>query len=347
MDLNNEFLRKDHSKQKMTMIGGIVLLVLAILLVSVAAVQVFGSKKNAEHLNDVIVRTEGEKTNVPAYADFDGFFQFASYGDDLGYYIAYDEDYFYIMSIAEKDYEYFAKKYDETDGTVRFWGYTEEIPYQAKQYAIEVLNEEMEDENFVSYSNFDDIFGDVMLAADKESNVFGLKSMFNKKGYLVFPGLLAALFGLILFFGGKSALKSYDNLFSSDNYQGQRVLAETNSGTAKWFQDLRVYLTEHYLVGVRSGVSAIAFTDIFWAYITRHRTNGIADYNFLTICTKDGKRVSLGNGRTAGKKHRAQTEEEHSEILNAIYEKNPDVLIGFTKENQAAFADLCKQLKQK
>ncbi len=84
MDLNNEFLRKDHSKQKMTMIGGIVLLVLAILLVSVAAVQVFGSKKNAEHLNDVIVRTEGEKTNVPAYADVDGFFHFASYCDHLG-----------------------------------------------------------------------------------------------------------------------------------------------------------------------------------------------------------------------------------------------------------------------
>ena len=346
MNTNSEILQKERRKQSILMYLGIALLVLAVALVSTAAIQVFGGKKNAEHLNDVIVREGEDKTGLPAYADFDGYFQFASYGDELGYYIAYDQDYFYIMSIPEKDYDYFEKQFDGSDNSVRFWGYTEKVPSEAKSYAIESLNEEME-EKFVDFDNFDDVFGDVMLAADKESNVFGIKSMFNRKGHLTVPGLLCALFGVILFLTGRNGVKNYDRLFDSSDLNGQRILSEVNSGSAKWFEDLRVFLTDHYIVSARGGVAAVAFSEIFWAYVTRHRTNGIQDYNFLTLCTKDGRRINCGNGRTAGKKHRARTEEEHTALLETIAQKNPEVLIGFTKAISDAFTALCKQLKQK
>ena len=151
----NDLLEKEYKRNRKGMIAGIVLLSIASLLLIVSLIKTINIKSNALHLNDAIIMEEGRKEGRLSYLDSVGFYQFASYGDDLGYYIAYDEDYMYIISIKEKDFDYFADQFDDKD-TVRIWGYTRKIPEEAKPYAISAVNEDTGEElitasNFVGY----------------------------------------------------------------------------------------------------------------------------------------------------------------------------------------------------
>ena len=65
MNTNSEILQKERRKQSILMYLGIALLVLAVVLVSTAAIQVFGGKKNAEHLNDVIAKIRPDFRLMP------------------------------------------------------------------------------------------------------------------------------------------------------------------------------------------------------------------------------------------------------------------------------------------
>ncbi|MBO4920123.1 MAG: hypothetical protein J5365_08220, partial [Erysipelotrichaceae bacterium] len=93
---HNSVLNKEYKRSVTRLICGAVLCALAVCLLALGAVHFGKLKKNAIHLNDVII-SEKDKTGRIAYADIQGYLQFASYGDDLGYYIAWDEDLFYIM----------------------------------------------------------------------------------------------------------------------------------------------------------------------------------------------------------------------------------------------------------
>ncbi|MBP5280708.1 MAG: hypothetical protein J6Z03_09510, partial [Erysipelotrichaceae bacterium] len=272
------------------------------------------------------------------YLDTVGFYQFATYGDDLGYYIAYDEDYMYIITIREKDFDYFADQFDEKD-SVRIWGYTRAIPAEARPYAIEAANEDV-DEAYVTNENFDDLFGDVMLEARRDSSINFFSMLFSVASVeLIFAGI-ALFFGLILFFIDRSNSRSYEKYLNDEELK-----AELDSETTKLYKNARLALTDKHVVSYNGALNVLDYNDIFWVYLTKHRTNGIQDYDFLNLCTKDGRQVICGNGTTLGKKNRAATADNHNEIIELIKEKNPDVLIGYEPENISAYNELVKNKK--
>ncbi|MBQ6479409.1 MAG: hypothetical protein IJI44_08635 [Erysipelotrichaceae bacterium] len=343
MFAGNEIINREYKKSTAKIIIGAVLCALAALLLILGTARFETLKKNAIHLNDVIIR-DTDKTGQIAYADIEGYMQFASYGEDLGYYIAWDEDLFYIISIKEKDYDYFADKFEGDAASYRFWGYTDKIPTEAKSYAISAFNEEIGEE-YVNYDNFDEVFGDVYLKAEKESKVRGIGGFFEVSALYAIGTAFAAIIGLTLLLTGLQDKKSFESLKDSSGLDNNTILSQINSGGAKWYDKLRVYLTDDYLVSVRNGISAVRYSDIFWAYVTRHSTNGISDYNYLNIITKDGKKIICGNGNTFGKKHSEATTHDHDEILSAIQEKNESVRFGYDQENLKAFNELKKDLK--
>ena len=281
-------------------------------------------------------------TGQIAYADILGYMQFASYGDDLRYYIAWDEELFYILSIKEKDYDYFAEKFDGDAVSYRFWGFTEEIPLEAKPYAISGLNEELEQE-YVNYDNFYDVFGDVYLRVEKESKVTGLGGLFQTSGMYLLGAAVLGILALVYLLTGIRDRKSFDCLKDSSGLDNNTILSQVNSDTAKWYDKLKVYLTDDYLVSVKNGVSAVRYSDIFWAYVTRHSTNGISDYNYLNIVTKDGNKIMCGNGRTFGKKNQEATSQDHDEIMGVLHEKNESIRLGYDQANLEAFNELKKK----
>ena len=344
---NNADIERQYKKASRSMIIGLIGLIVALALLAVSVGRTVYNVSKAEHLNDAIVAyyNDGElKKDRIAYLDTTGFYQVASYGDDLGYYIAYDDDYYYIISIKEKDWDYFADQFDDSEW-VRLWGYTREIPEELKEYAIESLNEDYPDANLSVYG-FDDIFGMLMLETGRDSSVKGLGGFFNLNGLLLGVAFLAGLFGLIYFLLGRSSKKSF-KVLGDDQFGESPIMAEINAPEAKWYEGAKTYLTDNYLVSMRDGVNAVKYSDIFWMYVTNHRTNGIADYNFINIVTKDGKMVTTCNSPTFGKKRREATEILHNDIMQALKEKNSDILVGYTAENVEAFKQLQKENKEK
>ncbi|MBR0418990.1 MAG: hypothetical protein IJI66_07455 [Erysipelotrichaceae bacterium] len=333
------YLEKEYGKNKKGMILGIVLLSLASLLLIVALVKTISAKNNAIHLNDAIIMEEGRKENRLSYLDTIGFYQFASYGDDLGYYIAYDDEFMYIITIKEKDFDYFADKFDDSD-VVRIWGYTKAIPSDAIPYAIDAVNEDM-GEQLVTTSNFEDMLGDVMLEAHRDSSINVFSMLFSIAPIELLIAALCLIFGLILFFVDRANHRSYEQYLHDEELK-----AELESEDTRVFENMKLALTDNHVVSFNGALKVLDYSDIFWAYLTKHRTNGIADYNFLNLCTRDGKQIICGNGNTFGKKNRTATASNHDEILSIIKEKNPDVLLGYDQENINAYSELVKANKE-
>ena len=341
MLLNNSLIDKEYKSSRRNMIIGVILLGLAAVLLVFGFLKTVNAKNNAVHLNDVILSEKGNKTGKVAYLDTVGFFQFASYGDDLGYYIAYDDEYMYIMTIKEKDFDYFAELFDHDD-TVRIWGYTKAIPDDCVSYAIEGVNETYGGQ-VVDYSNFEDMLGDVMLEAHRSVNLPAM--LFQISGTEMILSIIAFLAGLIMFLQGRSQSSSYEAYADPLTTEATLLADEISGEDTKVYEKLKVILTDSHLISYNGALKIIDYADIFWAYLTKHRTNGISDYDFLNICTKDGIRTVCGTGKTFGKKNRSITGENHDEIMNILQEKNPEVRLGYDRENMDAFSELCTQQK--
>lgn len=335
---NSEYLYHEERKAGRNVLIGAGLLGLAVLLLVVGFFHFGDAKKHAEHLNDVIL-SEGEKTGKIAYVDVDGFFQFASYGDDLGYYIAYDEDFFYIVTILEKDFDHFAGQFDEnSDEMVRLWGYTQEIPSEAKSYAVEGMNEEFEKE-VMTMSDFTDVFGDIMLEVRRTFYVTGIGGYMKTAWLESCLSVVLFLIGAVLFFGGRSSKKSYDSFLDADNRDASWFLEEADDPESVLDEKGKMIFGPQSLILYNEKPEGIEYEDILWVYVTQHRTNGIPDFSFLNICLKDGRRLSSGNRRTAGKKNREAAEEEHNEAIARIQKRNPELLIGYTEKNEEVYQE--------
>lgn len=101
----------------------------------------------------------------------------------------------------------------------------------------------------------------------------------------------------------------------------------------------KTLFTEHFLFGRQNG-TAICYEDILWAYKSRftQRVVGIPvkTVDSLTVSTASQKKLCAVNMGKRDKKN------ELDAALARIYEKNPKVLMGYTKENQQAYRELTK-----
>ncbi len=341
---NNAHIEKEYRKATTGIVIGIILLLIMAGLLLTSIVRTAQNKGRAEHLNDLITTYGDDRKDRIAYLDTTGFYQVATYGDDLGYYIAYDDDFYYIISIKEKDWDYFAKQFDDKE-EIRIWGYAEEIPGELKPYAIDSLKEDFPDAN-IAYSDFEDIFGDLMLSAGREASVKGLGGLFKLNGALAVSGLLSGFFGMVLLLIGLSNRKSF-NVLMEDSLGNNPILDEINDPETIHFDNDSLYLTSRHLVNTKGSISAVSYEDIFWMYVTSHRTNGIHDYDYVNVVTKDGRNISCFNSPTLGKKKREATHDTHNELIEALLEKNPEIRVGYVQENIEAYQELLKSLKNK
>ncbi len=170
--------------------------------------------------------------------------------------------------------------------------------------------------------------------------------LFAMHGTAMFIAIGLLLIGATLIFAGKAAIRSFEK-YADEDIGTDALAEEINALENKVFPKLKVILSDKHLISCGGNLEVVDYQDIFWAYLTNHRTNGISDYNFLNICSKDGRRITCGNGTTLGKKNRTATNEDHGVILQTIAEKNPEARIGYTKEYVDEFAELIKANKAK
>ena len=342
MGHNGQIINKEYKKATWTFYAGIILLVATLVSLVLGVIRYTNIKSNVPELETIIVEDSSDKTRRIAYLDIDGCFGFAS-KDDVTLYIAYNREYYYIISMDEKAISDLRDRFDQAadDELVRVYGWTIEIPEEAKLYAVEALNEELGEE-VASLDHFEEMFGDICLSVHPKEKVFSFDGFINVSGGYFIASLFLLAAGLVMFFVGKARRKTFDAAIKGEDL----AMAEIDSPSAICYEKSKAILTDNYLVSYSGSYGSVSFADILWAYITRHSTNAVHDYDFLSVATKDGRLISLANGSVIGKRNE-ETNNRHMEILNMIREKNPEAKIGYSPENKAEFAQLQKEIKEK
>ena len=130
----------EYKRVKRSYITALSLLLLAATVLIAGAVYYFRAYSNVYEIEDLITRTAPNRTKKYAYMDIYGAFIFASEGN-ADYYIAYNDQYYYIFSINSDYTSYLQSRFEDAGSDpVRLYGWSMIIPDEAKDYAISSLD---------------------------------------------------------------------------------------------------------------------------------------------------------------------------------------------------------------
>ena len=100
------------------------------------------------------------------------------------------------------------------------------------------------------------------------------------------------------------------------------------------YEKAKIYLADEYLISTASGLDVIKYDDLYWIYINKTKYRGITTGRYLIAIKKDKRSVQIA--------YVVRDEKILQEIMEKIYEKNDQILIGYTPENQKTFAEFRK-----
>lgn len=246
------------------------------------------------------------------------------------YYIVFDKDNFmFILHLNNRLYEKIEKEYDalseedknkfefEVDGT------TKSIPSEMKRLAISTYNEEVK-ENFLTYANFEDYFGKTYLDTARTP----------KSEVMIIVVLVDVLLGIftIINLGGyinqKRKLKK-----ACDKYGEEIIRTALMAKDVDEFKNANIYLTDKYVISNVNGLEVTPYEDIYWSYKLTRKQNGITIGKTLLAFKKNKKSISIASNFD---------DKTLEKILEKLHDKNKNILIGYTKENQKAYKALPK-----
>lgn len=335
---NNMEIEKVFKPKKILLIIGLVILAIAIGLI-VAGVITNKNKYDNEEVhvyNDLIAAykdkdemlVELEITEIP--------YVFATKEENNSkenYYFAIDEhNYWYIVRLTDKTYKKLEEQYNADKENFKYVlkGYIYSDPTELKRLAISAYNENLDESaEKLTYTNFRDYLGNTYLDETK-SPFDGTASTLMGVGVgtailsLIFLSIYASQSSKI-----KSALKKYDIEDLKD---------ALNNCDMNEYKKQSIYLTNKYLISTLNGLDVFEYKDILWIYNEKRKQNGISLGVWLIVCTADRKRIQVG---------RAQKDDILIEIMAKIKEKNQDILVGFTGDNNKQYKELTKKNKQK
>lgn len=261
-------------------------------------------------------------------------------GITRSYYFVYDQyDYMYIVRLMDSTYTMLENKYNENPEEFSYTlkGYIFEDPEELKELAISAYNEGMEEE-IVNQENFRLYFGNTYLDevltpySDTSAILIGIGAGID----------VLALVLLILYITGyiktKNALKKYDkedleyelSKSSTIEYKISKVSTLENKKD-------KIYLTDRYIVSkIMGGLNVLEYNELVWLYNEKRRINGIpTTINLKGFTNKKSYELVVVSAYGEG-------ENLLIEIMDKIKERNPQVMLGFTKENQQSYKEIKK-----
>ena len=317
---NENVMKEYHRLRNMALIG-IFLVVVAILFI------LYGVYKNSspEAISLAGQMESGLQTDEYAYIDVTaephGFAYFEGEEDYYFYYV-FDENYMYVVRMRDNTYESFLTD-DLLENPKRISGMTKTIPEDIKEIAIEVYNEEMEEEDQITSGDFTRYFNDVYLDAEAlpltETDVF------------VIIGVVVITVGaIVLLCGGVMLMRYKKNIKKLSNEDIEKIDQELNDKETFFYKTAHAALTKNYVVHFGNTFEAILYQDIIWIYPYEIRQRGVKTSQSIQIMTNEGQMHGIASMGTYTKKSR----EIYEEIFDTIVKKCPNALVGFTKENK-------------
>lgn len=122
----------------------------------------------------------------------------------------------------------------------------------------------------------------------------------------------------------------------------EQVAAELEDDYAQSICRNKVMFTPNYLLWKRKG-DVCACEDILWAYTRRESTV----YLFISMSVTDSLVIHTGKQIYTINLGKKDKENELANVLQTLYSKNPNMLVGYTEENKAMVGQLRKQMQEK
>lgn len=215
-------------------------------------------------------------------------------------------------------------------------GITEEIPTELKKIIVEYYNSIVGEENAITETEFENLFGSVLINTRKGVVDTSFEESFIILG--VFGIIIIFITHIIEMFSNKKII----DYLKKNNYEEDLINQLDNSVEEKHYKD-KVIITKDYLVDISHKFTAFKFSDVKWIHVHNVRYYGtITVSSSIIVHLKDGK-TNLQCVEIKGKET-----DEFAGILNKICEKIPaDSLKGYTKENAKEFNEYRRQVRDR
>ena len=272
---------------------------------------------------------EGKKVKLTVTSIPYVFAEETSKKTNAKYYFLMDGDYLYVGYLNDDTYEKLNQK-DISKNPITIYGKTKKIPSDVIDIAIKVYNEGLE-EPILTRDNYSEYIGEICIDTDSVSlagafqTILGI--LFNWVGFIY----------LILFLVKKRRI----NKFKKDTVLWEDIISELNDKEVEEYFKFGTCLTKKYIVDSMKGLTIIPYQDIVWLYLHESRYNGVTNDRYLIAVTKEKKNVKVA--RLSG--FHPKSKDTYMEIIQKIYEKNPNMLVGYTSENRKAAKNLYQKYK--
>ena len=107
------------------------------------------------------------------------------------------------------------------------------------------------------------------------------------------------------------------------------------------YEKMKLYLLKDYVVDTSNGIVILKYQDIIWAYPYEYRYNGLLVNKNIKLYDKNKKVYDISNT----KYHDKDRDKIINEVLNKIKDKNPEIILGFNRENKKLFKEKLKNNK--
>lgn len=290
-------------------------------------------KNKSENLETIIMSKDENKESLHTFVEVKkNPYKFAVSNDTTdAYYILTDGNYLYVAYMSESDYN---KVNDENDydGTIKIEGITGIPSSDVKKLAIDTYNELFEAE--LTTADYDIYFGDVYIDMTKEYS--SSSDVINVIGFIT---LIVGIICLIINIAKKISYSK--NIKKLSRVELKHINDELNDPKSFYYNYAKVYLTENYIVSISLPFCVIKYADILWMYKHVQRTNGIKTNEAIILKDVFNKSYGVASMSLSTK---AKTE-QFEEIMNTISQKNPNILVGYTKENINEYKTKMKRRK--
>lgn len=242
------------------------------------------------------------------------------------FYITGTGENLYIVKLDKKQYQQIQEKYENnpTDFIYHIVGRTYQIFPNLKNSSQSTYNDAM-GETIIKSSNHEKYFGQAYIDGTEKPSLI-VDGVFFTLGCVC---VVAVLFSIIEY------VRAIRELKQAINIHGKEKLTELlNDPQTLAYQNAGTYLTKQYLISNSVDFKVISYDDIFWMYILNNRLNFISIGKNIMVATMDGKCQPVVWSRD---------QKVLEEIISKIYEKNPAIRLGYSKDNQQSYRNYFNQ----
>lgn len=281
------------------------------------------SVRGGENFHELLATGEKKENKQVSIEVTEQPYVFAYYpGDSTGkFYFLWDEEYIYIAFLSQKEFDRLNTE-DIKNNHLKVSGITKSIPSDIRKLALEAYNENMDKENRITSADFDSYFGVLYLDQTETDPATVVCLIVGLIGW--FAGLGGFISQLIRSLRLKKNMKK----ISDEDFEALNLELDSEEGF--YYKNAKLSLTKNFIVDFSRGLDVYKYNDILWMYRYEYRYNGINTQLSIVLYTDDKKRHMVANLPGYTKK----SKEVNKEIMEAIMDKNPKMVVGYNNENR-------------